>query len=174
MPAAFFTLNIFLRLTFLAWQTANGHRWFWLLDAELNVFQIEMEFCEIEKYFREIQSANTMINRVILTTILVLANFYPLIFSRFYYENMNELWKTTEFQRKKPYNSPCLKWMILYLAGPSPFASKLNSSPVRPLKLTSRKYFNRSAPRVGRISSQSPGSSLHNVLCMSLWRNEWV
>lgn len=73
---------------------------------------------------------------------------------------------------KKPYNSPCLKWMILYLAGPSPFASKLNSSPVRPLKLTSRKYFNRSAPLVGRISSHSPGSSLHNVLCMSLWRNE--
>jgi hypothetical protein len=88
MPAAFFTLNIFLRLTFLAWQTANGHRRFRLLDAELNVFQIEMKFCRARRDSRDYSlNDESLKNRKIeLTAMIVFANFYPLVFSRFHWK----------------------------------------------------------------------------------------
>ena len=60
MPTTTFTFDIFHRLTALARQAANTFGWFWLFVIKLNVFDVEMQL-----------------------SLLVLADFHPLIFSHF-------------------------------------------------------------------------------------------
>lgn len=101
----------------------------------------------------------------------------------------------TLIQRYLPAET-CLKWMMLYRAGPSPFGLNLNQSPLSPVRgfktnhktdnnygilewfqkrnlpwnSTFLRYFRSSAPFVGLIASHRPGLPLHRSLCISLRR----
>lgn len=143
MPATALSLHILLGLASFAWQAANRFRGLRLIEFELDVVHFDIQ-----------------------PTVLVLANFYPLILPfgcLFKVNNVVSRWAISVRVKIKLItgdNNSLFEGTIA--------PGKSNSHPVRPWNLTFRRYRSRSEPLVGRIASHSPGRPEQTSWCISL------